>query len=549
MKPILHVLLCALGLVAGSTSSVLAQGTAFTYQGQLNDGAGPANGIYDLRFALYDDASAGAQQGSPVTNSATAISNGLFTATLDFGNQFPGANRWLEIAVQTNGGQAFTTLAPRQPLTPAPYAITAGSVTSGGLAAGTYANAVTLNNAANSISGAFTGDGSGLFGVNAASLSGLTSDGFWKIGGNVGANPTNGAFIGTTDNLPLEFKVNGSQALRLESNGADVDYGSGSISPNLIGGYAGNIVDQGLYGAAILGGGAQGAPNHVGASYSVVLGGTGNSASGYRSTASGNDVTASGGASTAMGGGTTASGVGSFAVGVYTVASGWNSVAMCDSSTASGDQSFAAGEVCTAGGNQSFAAGNYAKALGSGDFVWNSFDNPNVSVGDHQFSIFGPHGLNVDFHTQRADGGGTRWLYIGDTSVGDTIATWNGAHLTDGGVWANASDKNRKTDFAAVSAKEILEKLTALPVGQWRYTNEVAGIKHLGPTAQDFQSAFGLGTDDKSIGTVDEGGVALAAIQGLNQKLEAEALGKDAEIAELKARLDHLEKLLDQRTK
>jgi hypothetical protein len=100
-----------------------------------------------------------------------------------------------------------------------------------------------------------------------------------------------------------------------------------------------------------------------------------------------------------------------------------------------------------------------------------------------------------------------------------------------------------------VSAKEILEKLTALPVGQWRYTNEVAGIKHLGPTAQDFQSAFGLGTDDKSIGTVDEGGVALAAIQGLNQKLEAEALGKDAEIAELKARLDHLEKLLDQRTK
>ena len=85
-----------------------------------------------------------------------------------------------------------------------------------------------------------------------------------------------------------------------------------------------------------------------------------------------------------------------------------------------------------------------------------------------------------------------------------------------------ASDKNRKTDFKEVDARSVLDKLAALPVREWRYTNESAGVKHLGPVAQDFQAAFGLGTDDKTIGTVDADGVALAAIQGLNQKLREE---------------------------
>src|ERR1035438_307469 len=118
-----------------------AQGTAFTYQGRLNSGTNAATGSYDLRFALLDAPTIGAQQGNLLTNSATAVSNGLFTVTLDFGNQFPGAGRWLEIGVRTNGGGGFFTLSPRQALTPAPYAITAGSVVSGGLGAGTYGNA------------------------------------------------------------------------------------------------------------------------------------------------------------------------------------------------------------------------------------------------------------------------------------------------------------------------------------------------------------------------------------------------------------------------
>jgi hypothetical protein len=253
------------------TTSASAQGTAFTYQGRLNDGASAAGGSYDLRFAIYDSLSGGTQQGNSLTNADTAISNGFFTVTLDFGNKFPGANRWLEIALRTNGAASFFTLSPRQALMPAPYAITAGSVISGGLAAGTYGNAVTLNNAANRISGSFTGNGANVTNVNAATVGGITSAGFWQTQGNAGANPTNGVFLGTADNSPLELRVNSQRALRVEPN---------ATSPNLIGGNLANGVNNGVFGAFIGGGGAAPQPNRVGGNYGSVLGGWGNSASG-----------------------------------------------------------------------------------------------------------------------------------------------------------------------------------------------------------------------------------------------------------------------------
>jgi hypothetical protein len=104
------------------------QGTAFTYQGRLNDGANPAKGNYDLCFALFDTNTNGNLIAGPVTNSATAITDGLFTVTLNFGNVFSGLGLWLEISVRTNGNLgAFTILYPRQPVQPVPYAIMAGS--------------------------------------------------------------------------------------------------------------------------------------------------------------------------------------------------------------------------------------------------------------------------------------------------------------------------------------------------------------------------------------------------------------------------------------
>jgi FtsZ-binding cell division protein ZapB len=139
---------------------------------------------------------------------------------------------------------------------------------------------------------------------------------------------------------------------------------------------------------------------------------------------------------------------------------------------------------------------------------------------------------------------GSRYVYIGPINAGNTITTWTGARLTDGGIWSNASDRNRKTDFKEVDPRAVLDKLAAMPVRQWRYTNEDACVKHIGPVAQDFQSAFGLGTDDKTIGTVDADGVALAAIQGLNQKLEDRCQKADSRVENLEAENAQLKRQL-----
>src|SRR5262249_33271860 len=142
-------------------ATLRAQGTTFTYQGRLFDGGQPANGTnYGMVFYLYNAPSNGALIGNLGIVSVT-VSNGLFTVPLNFDNVFKGIPRWLEITVQKNGG-SFTTLSPRQELTPTPYAIFAENVGSGGLAAGTYSNAVTFSYGGNIFNGNFNGNGAGL---------------------------------------------------------------------------------------------------------------------------------------------------------------------------------------------------------------------------------------------------------------------------------------------------------------------------------------------------------------------------------------------------
>src|SRR5215212_8674958 len=123
----------------------LAQGTTFTYQARLSTAASPANGVYDLRFTIYDSTnSPGSILAGPVTNLTVAISNGLFTVPLDFGSiVFNGEQRWLEIAVRTNGaGAAFSTLAPRQLIAPTPLAIHARNAESAATAVSVPASAL-----------------------------------------------------------------------------------------------------------------------------------------------------------------------------------------------------------------------------------------------------------------------------------------------------------------------------------------------------------------------------------------------------------------------
>ena len=114
----------ALILVSAGAMAQPLIGTAFTYQGRLSDAGSPANGNYDLQFKLWDAATVGGQVGAPVTLANTPVAAGLFTVSLDFGAQFTGSKRWLEIGVRPGGSAvAFTLIGARQELTPTPNAV------------------------------------------------------------------------------------------------------------------------------------------------------------------------------------------------------------------------------------------------------------------------------------------------------------------------------------------------------------------------------------------------------------------------------------------
>ena len=135
--------LVLLSILQLQLSTIFAQDTLITYQGRLNDNGNPANGLYDLRFSLYDNSSGGLPVGNNVIQTAP-VTNGLFTSSINFGASFAGANRWLQLEVRTNGsGAGYTVLDPRQRVTAAPYSIYA-------LAAAT---AATAGSASNVVSG------------------------------------------------------------------------------------------------------------------------------------------------------------------------------------------------------------------------------------------------------------------------------------------------------------------------------------------------------------------------------------------------------------
>jgi hypothetical protein len=610
------LVLLTLSTLNPQLSTAFAQGTtAFTYQGQLNDGGSPANGSYDLQFSLFDAAASGNQVGGTVTNLAVGVTNGLFTTTIDFGSGiFTGANYWLQIGLETNGaGGNFTLLNTLQPITPTPYALYAmtpagpqgqqgaagpqgpqgvagpagpqGALGVAGPVGPTGATGAAGPTGATGPAGPIGATGpAGPQGPPGAATNA------WNLTGNAGANPTNGAFLGTTDNLPLEFHVNGVRALRLEP-GNTYDYGT----PNVIGGSPVNFVSSGVAGATIGGGGAAGYyivpfsflayTNSVFGDFGTVGGGEENT-SGFEATVGGgSENTASGNYSTVGGGAnnTTASGY-------------WATVSGGNGNSASGSGSIVPGGYMNlAGGNYSFAAGQQAHAIHPGAFVWADSQNATfASTANDQFCVRAQGGVQLDPGTSLFCGSNSRqMLNLYGTAYGIGVQTgtlffrcdgtyagygdfswfrggsWNNGQNNPGGgvemmrldhngnlnvrgtVTANSlvltSDRNMKSNFMPVNTQEVLAKVSALPITVWNYQSE-AGVPHLGPMAQDFYAAFGMGADDKHIAVVDEGGVALAAIQGLNQKVEEKETRiqeQAGEIADLKARLEKLEQLVN----
>ncbi len=103
--------------------AAFGQSNEFTFQGRVLDNSLPPTANYDFEFSLWDSLVAGTQAGTTQTVTGVAVANGIFTVRLNFGAQFTGAARFIEIHVRPAGGGAYTTLAPRQPISSSPYAI------------------------------------------------------------------------------------------------------------------------------------------------------------------------------------------------------------------------------------------------------------------------------------------------------------------------------------------------------------------------------------------------------------------------------------------
>jgi hypothetical protein len=465
----------------------------------------------------------------------------------------------------SDGVNGFSQLSPDQRLGSVGYAMMAAQVSDSGVNASAIAdNAITTAKLAlDAVTTERIQDRT----ITAADLSTSLLEGtFWKLNGNSGT--TAGAdFLGTLDNQPLEVKVQGQRALRLEPT---------AKGPNIIEGFGLNYIRPPASGSTISGGGTadffgRAYSNSITADFSTIGGGAGNTievgarfatiSGGYNSTIreGSYDASIGNGGSNEIGTNCTHSRVcgGEFnTIGTGSdhaiVGGGYQNVIRGNApgSTIGGgsnnsvDGSYGTvpgGVNNTAAGQYSFAAGSFAQANHRGAFVW--ADGTGVALASQrndQFRVRATGGARFDVNSNN-------WVDIFTFSSGfglgrvtKLIDTSTGAYLSAGGVWTDSSDRNLKENFESVDGRKILDRVAQLPITTWDYKVEGPSVRHIGPVAQDFQAAFGLSADDKHIAPLDANGVALAAIQELNKLLKE----KDSKISALEKRLSNLETLI-----
>ena len=531
-------LLIALFIFLTAISSA-AQTTAFTYQGRLNDNSAAANGSYDMQFRVYDTASGGTQKGLTVTKTAVAVTNGIFTVTIDpsFPAFFNQAGNYLEISIRLNGGSSYTPLVPRQSITSAPYAVQSISSQNADSLAGIPATNYLQAN----------GSGANLTNLNASNITaGTVPDA--RLAANVArTNAPNVFTMDQTINNANLFQSGGLATFQVNSGFV----ASGTFNGTGIIPFSGTGTRMMFYPkkAAFRAGSTVVIPNfsngtewddvNIG-SNSVAMG-RNTVASGFVSTATGNNTTASGDSSTAMGSVTTASGIYSTALGFYGTASGNTSTSMGNLTTASGDYSTAMGRNTTASGNYSTAmgffstaSGDLTTAMGAGAST-NNFTGSFV-YGDNSTSNF-VQAAAANSWTIRA-AGGYRFFSNSGLTAGVQLAA-------GGGAWSSLSDRNAKTNFAVIDSRSVLQKVLKMPITTWNYNSQNQTIRHIGPMAQDFYNAFNVGEDELHITTIDADGVALAAIQGLNAELQETVKSRDTQIQQLQQQLKRQQNAID----
>lgn len=462
--------------------------SAFTYQGVLELDGQAVQGRHDLEFRLYNAPTLGAQIGPVVSQPALPIERGLVLTSLDFGTgAFDGQARWLEIALRPTGAGAFTVLSPRQALLAAPYALYAPHPAGSADA--------------------------------------------WSRTGNSGTDPASN-FLGTRDARALEVRINNQRALRLEP---------AARSPNVIAGHSGNLAGPGVVGATIGGGGGQFdgddvRPNRVYADFGAVVGGWNN------------NVLDPAPFGTVVGGrGNIASAPATLAAGVQALALHSNAFVWSDGR----DGDFSS----TTEAEFAVRAAGGLRLVSDRGVVLHPADSPLITRGWDTFTSgpkagLGRWGLFMENSHLVAGIPALRdrffqvAKYASDGTRQGLLTVDNAGNVSLAGTLNQGSARDRKQDIAPVDPAEVLARVVSLPVSRWRY-REDPETTHVGPMAEDFHAAFGVGGDERHISAVDADGVSLAAIQGLNQKLEAELRGKEVRLRRLEEGNDALLRRLE----
>ena len=639
MKRNSWIFIATMSLMLASASHAADIGTAFTYQGSLENGSGPVTDTCDFRFGLWDAAAGGNQMGaSPQTVVGVAVESGVFTTPVDFGaSAIDGTARWLEIEVKCPPDTGFTPLLPRVELQPAPHALALPGLY-------TLKNAISPN-LIGGYSGNVVGDGA----VGATINGGGTStspnhvvDNFGSIGGGVNnqagsfdGDPTNSQFAtvsGGLTNIALEAGatvaggafnnalgidsvVSGGESNLAESryttiaggknNEATAQFatiGGGGASSGTSGpwicnggpsegsdcgrcvigfapcsvnssctppfcvrndtvcpGYCGPLIggnrvtdDYGTIGGGSVNRAGDDDATPTDSPHATVAGGTANIAGAQNATVGGGNGNIASGTTSAIGGGgnndatasysTVGGGNSNTASGQHSTIGGGdqNAASSVASTVGGGSGNLAAGVFSTvpggsgnvAGGHYSFAAGRNVRIrdpaiVGGGD---TDGDEGTFTWADSTGGIFASTGPN-QFLIRAA--GGTRIYSDSTATVGVQVAA-------GGNSWSAISDRNVKENFKPLDGMEVLRRLSSVPITEWNLISQDCGIRHVGPMAQDFHAAFGLGEDERYISSSDADGVALAAIQGLFGIVQE----KDCRIEELEARLARIEALL-----
>jgi hypothetical protein len=526
----------------GGSAALAPLGTAFTYQGRLKDGGSLAGGQYDFYFGLHDHATVDSLVASPVTIANYNVVEGLFTVQLDFGDVFTGTARYLEIGVRPGASSGpYTRLSPRQELTPAPYALALPGLW-------TQQNPTSPN-----LIGGY--------------------DGNWVAGGIVGATIGGGGELGfpnrvTADMGTVAGGVNNAAQDSFASVGGGDDNQANAVYTVVAGGYLNRANGQN----ATVGGGLS---NTAALSYTTVSGGRNNTARAEDATIGGgenNDIWAGSDHATIAGGGGNDIGVDSslaFVGGGVGNTIGENSdYATIGGGFRSGIGNHSGGTTIAGGENNDIGNGSIRSTIGGGyiNLIGNGSDYATIPGGrqneanaDYAFAAgrrakAGQQGAfvwadssNFDFASVVADSfnvratGGVTLV----TGINGSGAPNAGAVLLPGSSsWSVLSDRGRKANVAPVDGQALLARLAQVPITTWSYRAQDPSIRHIGPMAQDFYAAFGLGESQRYISTVDADGVALAAIQALyaqNQDLTAEVSTYRAENAALREKVDSME--------